>query len=364
MAGKEATAQPCLDDVREGQKVTIVEVAAQAGVSIKTVSRVVNREPNVRDSTREKVEAAIAALGYRPNPSARGLAGNRSYSIGLLYQAPREFGYVRNVLDGVMACCENEGYALLMHPCPDDVDVAGIERFIAQTRIDGAVLTAPICDSLAITSTLEEQGVPFAQLSPWTHHADWLSAQADDERASRELTEYLIDLGHERIGFIKGHPAHGSSRKRLAGFVEALEARGIALDPQLLRQGFFEFESGKACAAELLRMRERPTAIFASNDDMAAGVVFVARELGIAIPEQLSVVGFDDSMVAERTWPPLTTVRQPVRSMADALTGSLIRQLRGQTVEDADADAHYGCELVIRGSSGPSPETAAWGAGL
>ena len=352
------------EESREAQKITIVEVAARAGVSIKTVSRVVNREPNVRDSTREKVEAAIAALGYRPNPSARGLAGNRSYSIGLLYQAPREFGYVRNVLDGVMAACEAEDYSLLMCPCSDEVDLAALERFIAQTRIDGAVLTAPICDSLAVTSLLEEQGVPFGQLAPSAHHGDWLSAQADDERASFELTEYLFALGHERIGFIKGHPAHGSSRKRLAGFTRAMEERGRALDPTLVRQGYFEFESGKTCAAELLSLPERPTAIFASNDDMAAGVVFVAREFGIDVPEQLSVVGFDDSMVAERTWPPLTTVRQPVTTMADALTRNLIRRLRGQSVEADETDAHYECELVVRDSAGPSPQADPWDAGL
>lgn len=335
----------------EGRKITIVEVAARAGVSIKTVSRVVNREPNVRESTRERVEEAIAALDYRPNPSARGLAGNRSWTLGLLYEAPREFGYVRNVLDGVMDACERENYALLMRPCAEDVDLDGIERFIAQTRIDGAVLTAPICDNDAVISLLEEEGVPFAQLAPSTRKNAWLSAQCDDESASRQLTEYLLSLGHRRIGFIKGHPAHASSNKRLAGFVSALDAAGIEQSDALFTQGYFEFESGKTCAEQMLSLPERPTAIYACNDEMAAAAVFVARKFGLSVPEQLSVAGFDDSMVAERTWPPLTTVRQPVVEMADELTLSLIHRLQGRPVEANEARAHYACELIVREST-------------
>lgn len=337
----------------EAQKVTIVEVAERAGVSIKTVSRVVNREANVRASTREKVEAAIAELGYRPNPSARGLAANRSWSIGLLYESPREFGYVRNVLDGVLAACEREGYSLLMRPCSATPDRAAIERFVAQTRIDGAVLTSPICDDEAIIELLRDQGIPIARLAPASTLEDALSAQCDDEQAAFELTEYLLSLGHRRIGFIKGHPAHASSRERLAGYTRALRAHGVARDRRLVRQGYFEFESGKRGAEALLRLAEPPTAIFASNDEMAAAVVFVARKLGITVPEQLSVVGFDDSMVAERTWPPLTTVRQPVVAMADALTERLVRRLRGNDLGDEEIDARYGCELIVRDSTGP-----------
>lgn len=336
----------------DGRKITIVEVAARAGVSIKTVSRVVNREPNVRESTREKVEEAIAALDYRPNPSARGLAGNRSWTLGLLYETPREFGYVRNVLDGVMAACERENYSLLMRPCTEEVDLDGIERFIAQTRIDGAVLTAPICDNDAVISLLEEEGVPFAQLGPAARKSQWLSTQCDDESASRQLTEYLLSLGHRRIGFIKGHPAHASSEKRLSGFLAALKAAGIEPSDALFTQGYFEFESGKTCAEQMLSLADRPTAIYACNDEMAAAVVFVARKFGLSVPDQLSVAGFDDSMVAERTWPPLTTVRQPVVEMADKLTESLIHRLRGQVIARKEDGPQHTCEVIVRESTG------------
>ena len=336
-------------------RATIVEVAAAAGVSIKTVSRVVNREASVSDRTREKVEAAIQALGYRPNPSARSLAGNRSYSLGILYQAPREFGYVRNALDGVMAACEAEGYALLMRPCQDVLDLDGVDQFLAQTRIDGAVLTAPICDDDQVMALLTERGVPFCQLSPAAHRSGGLSAHADDEPASRALTEHLLSLGHRRIGFILGHPDHSSSAQRLAGYLRALKRHGLRKDAGLIAQGYFEFESGKACARRLLRRKHRPTAIFASNDEMASGVLYVARELGLKVPEDLSIVGFDDSMVAERTWPPLTTVRQPVTAMADAITRSLIKSLRGHPVAPKDQERHYDCELVLRASSGIAP---------
>lgn len=334
---------------KSSQKVTIVDVAKRAGVSIKTVSRVLNSEPNVRSDTREKVLKAAKALHYQPNPSARGLAGNRSFSIGLLYENPQEFGYVKDALNGVIGTCEAEGYSLLMRPCGEQVNSEEVRKFVAQTRVDGAVLTAPVCDEPEVTDLLEELGVPFAQLAPKAPRSDWIAVQCNDEDASYDMTDYLISLGHRRIGFIKGHPDHGATEKRLAGYRRCLEDHDIPFDRALVIQGYFDFESGQRCARKLLDLPNPPTAIFASNDDMAAGVIFTARERGIGVPEELSVAGFDDSPAASHTWPPLTTIKQPIVEMAARATQRLIGRLRGAS-DEADEET-FTCELIVRRST-------------
>lgn len=338
LAGKKARA-----------KATITDVAGRAGVSIKTVSRVVNNEPNVRASTRDKVLRAAKALRYQPNPSARGLAGNKSFSLGLLYEAPHEFSYVKNALDGVFRTCQTEGYSLLMRPCNEDLKIDDVHQFLMQTRVDGVILTAPIGDNTGVTHLLTELEVPFAQIAPKKTHPDWTSVQCNDADACYGMTEYLLSLGHRRIGFIKGHPDHGATMNRLAGYKRCLKAYGVAFDRRLVRQGYFDFESGKSCAYKLLECEPRPTAIFASNDDMAAGVIFAAHDLGLSVPRDVSIAGFDDTPTASHTWPPLTTIKQPIVEMASQATRMLIHKLRG--AEDTDHEEVFDCNLIVRSST-------------
>lgn len=330
---------------------TIFNVAEAAGVSIKTVSRVMNREPNVREKTREKVQAAIDKLGYQPNTAARLLSGKRSYSLGLIYELPEEFSYLGDVLSGAHKGCEAEGYSLLLRPLSllsDDI-VKSIEHFINQTRVDGLLLPAPLGDLPEVLKLLKKMSIPHAAITPMKETASGISIHCEDEQASFELTEFLLEQGHTKIGFIKGKQDHGASYKRYDGYRSALKAHKIKFQPAYVRQGHFDFESGKKAARKLFSLDEPPTAIVASNDDMAAGVIFEARELGYEIPRDCSVVGFDDTRLASHTWPPLTTVRQPIADMANQAARMLIRSVRGEAIPKQLEV--FNCELVIRSST-------------
>ncbi len=331
-------------------KSTIDDVAALAGVSIKTVSRVVNKEPNVRQSTQDKVEAAIAQLNYQPNRSARSLAGSRSFLVGLLYSNPSP-NYIIHAQTGALATCRQEGFGLLIHPCdyqsPDLIpEILDLAR---GSRLDGLILTPPLTDNSAFLAALNEQGIRYSSIAPIEHGQEVPCAFCDDRLAACEMTEYLIELGHTRIGFILGHPDHGATHERYAGYIDALEKHGIKENKSLVRQGYFNFGSGKACAEKLLEMKNPPTAIFASSDDMASGVLVAAHERGLSIPEQLSIAGFDDAPLAAQGWPSLTTIRQPIQDMAAKAAGLLIAQVRGKSAEQTQYLLH--CTLIKRAST-------------
>lgn len=325
---------------------TIREVARRAGVSIKTVSRVVNNEPNVRSETRERVLGAVSDLDYEPLPAARGLAGRRTFSIGLLYENPHEFSYIQRLLEGTYAACERTGHTLLLRPCPDDLTPTLVGQFVRQTRVDGVLLTAPIADRSDVTTLLVETGTAFAQVSPREENPLWTSVGPDDAAASHALTDYVLALGHRRVGFIQGDPKHGASHKRLAGHLGCLRNHGLEGDPALIVEGNFDFDSGKRGFHALWQLADPPTAIIACNDDSAAGVVVAAHERGIGIPGRLSVAGFDDSPTATRTWPSLTTVRQPIAAMAFRATELLIANIAGEPPRQETFD----CDLVARDS--------------
>jgi LacI family transcriptional regulator len=331
---------------------TIHDVAKAAGVAIKTVSRVLNNEPNVAEPTRERVKAAVAALNYHPSLSARSLASRKSYLIGLLYENPSA-NYIVDVQHGAMERCHEERFRLFVHQCDGKGEALVLEvmGLLDQTHADGLVVSAPLSESLELIEALDKRKVPFARIAPndMTHHSAYVDM--DDEGAAREMMEHLISLGHRSIGFIVGHPAHYASGLRLRGYQAALKEHRIPFDAAYVRQGLFEFESGLKAARELLALPKPPTAIFASNDDMAAGVLMAAHELNITVPAQLSVVGFDDTYVARIVWPPLTTVHQPTYDLAYAATDLLMHTLRNQ---DAPKSARLPHRLIIRDSTGPA----------
>ncbi len=335
------------------RKVTIFDVAERAGVSIKTVSRVVNDEANVRDATREKVLIAIRELRYKPNAAARELSGKRSRMLGLVYENAQEFNYLENVLNGTLDACEARGYALLLCPLtlPNPQIAARVREFATQARVEGMVLPAPLADVAAVTGLLQKLRIPVAAIAPKESRPGRINVSCNDGGATCALAEYLIDQGHRAIGFIKGHPSHGASALRFAGYQRALERHGIAFSAALVRQGYFDFDSGKAATSELLDLPSPPSAIVASNDDMAAGVLFEARERGLSVPGELSVVGFDDTQIASRMWPPLTTVRQPIMQMAETAATLLIGELNGEAVQLPQEP--FECEVVIRNSTAP-----------
>jgi LacI family transcriptional regulator len=312
---------------------TIDDVAALAGVSIKTVSRVLNDEPSVRPDTRGRVEDAMAALNYQPSLPARSLAGRRSNLIGLVYENPSA-NYVFDVQSGAMARCREGKLRLFIQSCNGlgDQLIGEVLAMIEQTHVDGLVVTPPLSANRALIALLERQGLPFVRIGPDEEDFDSPAVVIDDEAAAAAMTDYLLDLGHERIGFIAGHPEHRSSHLRKSGYRKAFEARGGAAPEDLTEQGYNTAASGREAALLLLRRADRPTAIFASNDDMAAGVVLAAHELGLEIPADLSVAGYDDTQLARIVWPTLTTIHQPTYNMSHCATGLLIDLIRGNDV--------------------------------
>jgi len=330
------------------RRATINDVARLAGVSIKTVSRVLNSEPHVRPATRDRVLAATDSLNYKPNRSARQLASKLTFVVGMLYDNPNS-DYVTDVQYGSLQACREHGYNLLIHPCrADDPDLMG-EITDLQHQVDGLILLQPVSDIQSICRYLLEKKVACVRVSQRPFQGfPWISV--GDEEAADGMTEHLLDLGHRRIGFIIGHPDHGSSHDRLAGYRSALARHDVAFQDGLVEQGRFDYESGHSCARKLLGLDPRPTAIFASNDPMAMGVLTAAHEMGLDVPGQLSVAGFDDSPLALHAWPPLTTVRQPITEIARLATEVLMQQMRGRSEEAADHRLQ--ASLMCRASTG------------
>jgi LacI family transcriptional regulator len=335
---------------RAGAPPTIIDVARQAGVSIKTVSRVMNKEPTVHADTRARVQEAVAALNYRPQLSARSLAGAKSFLIGLLYYDPSA-AFVAGVQRGATLGCREAGRHLVVESLQENgVDVqAQIESMLAALRPDGMILTPPLCDNPAILETLRANRTPCVLISPAGEGHGMARVRMDDALAAEELTNLLISLGHTAIAFIEGDQS--ASDRRRQGYERALKAHRIALDPALVMPGTFMFESGAAAAQKLLALPRPPTAIFAANDDMALGALTAAQRLGIAVPADLAIVGFDDSRAATLVWPELTTVRQPLAEMAMAAVDLL---LSGAARLDAGLPAPMRVlphELIVRGST-------------
>ena len=268
-------------------RATIDHVAKLAGVSMKTVSRVVNREPNVRESTKKKVEAAISKLNYRPNPSARNLASQRAHLIGLIYDDPGAYelqsaGVVIQMQQGALSACRDAHYELLIHPCNyRQRDLAAeISELIAQTRPAGIILAAPLSNISNIVGAIESTGTPLVRLSPGKPHPDQLTVSTNDREVGAEMTRYLASLGHRKIAFITGHHSHKAVANRFAGYKDGLQQSNLKYSERLIVAGDNSFGSGEVAAEKLLRRKVRPTAIFAANDDMAVAVIRVANRLG------------------------------------------------------------------------------------
>ena len=338
---------------RSRGSVTIEDVAREAGVSAMTVSRVINNGTNVRERTRENVRKAIAQLHYSPNSAARSLAAGDATHIGLLYSNPSA-AYLSQFLVGALETAKTAGCHLVIEPCGSDDE--GEQRqaalSFANADVEGVILPPPLSESAAILSELARAQVPVVTIAKGRIE-NALNVRMDDFGAAREMTEHLIGLGHRRIAMIKGHPQQIASIERERGFLAAIDADGIDRGLIPLSQGYFTFRSGLDAAETLLDGAAPPTAIFASNDDMAAAVVSVAHRRGLSVPSDLSVVGFDDTSLATTVWPELTTIRQPVSQMAEAALDLLLADLRarrrGTSVGPAERVLAH--ELIIRQSA-------------
>ncbi|RZJ03381.1 MAG: LacI family DNA-binding transcriptional regulator [Rubrivivax sp.] len=316
---------------RSTKVATIADVATMAGVSPMTVSRVVNGELNVRPGTREKVQAAITALNYLPNQAARRLAGSEPIRIGMLYIDPSA-GYLNEFLIGLLNKASLRHVQLVVQRC--EAEREGEEAPVVEmitNGIDGLILPPPFCDSQPLLKLVAETDTPAVVVSSGVPPESVCAVGIDDYHAAYEMTQHLLNLGHHRVGFIVGDPYQSSSSRRLAGFHAAMKDAGVNLaEEEIVAQGLFTYRSGLDAAEQLLSQERRPTAVFASNDDMAAATVAIAHRMGLDVPSDLTVVGFDDAPLATTIWPELTTVRQPIMEMAGAAVDLLVRHIRAR----------------------------------
>lgn len=316
---------------------------------MKTVSRVLNNEPNVAVKTRERVLAVASELHYSPNLAARGLASSKSYLIALLYDNPSPY-YIANIQKGAIDACRESGYHLVVEP----INMSGtnvsqeMERILERLPVDGVIVTPPLSDSLEIKSIFERLKISYVPVAPSTEPEGVSSVKMDDIQAAYEMTEFLISKGHTKIGFIKGHSEHSATSLRYQGFIEAMKSAELAIEASYVTEGDFSFKSGVDAAEHLLGLVNRPTAIFASNDDMAAGVVSVANRMGISVPDKLSVGGFDDTPLAQILWPQLTTIKQPIYEMGFHAVSLLINPPKGEDQLQSYSLDH---KLIIRDST-------------
>ncbi|WP_420136863.1 LacI family DNA-binding transcriptional regulator [Sphingomonas sp.] len=327
---------------------TINDVSRLAGVSIKTVSRVLNNERRVAESTRARVNAAVAELNYRPNIAARSLAGHRSFQIALACDNPSPY-YVYEMQSGIRDRCRLDGVRMMAQPYDHDSErlIEDIESLVTAAGIDGLILTPPATDYPEVLALLERHGTRFVRVAPGSHFELTASVFIDNRGAALSMTRHLLALGHRRIGFITGHSSYATSTQRLDGYRAALAEADIEPDPRLIREGSYDFASGADAAEALFALAQLPTAIFASNDEMAAGVLSIAHRRGLSVPGDLSVAGFGDDAISRFVWPPLTTIRQPVRTLgyaaADLLLAAEFRVEHRETP----------FELIRRESTGP-----------
>lgn len=332
-------------------KITISEVAHKAGVSIKTVSRVMNNEAGVRSATKEKVQAAMAELNYRPSQAARSLASTQSFQVGFIYDNPNAY-YVIDMQNGILDICRQQNYELLIHPCDASSGqiVEEILFLIKRSNLDGLVLTPPLSENQHLIFELQKKNVNFVRVISGRGVIE--DAQQcvflNDRSASISITEYLIELGHKDIAFICGDAEHKSSRERFEGFQQALKQHNLKLNPDFIIDGKYSFESGVNGAKQLLALSKKPTAIFASNDEIAAGALFACRLEGVDIPSQISIVGFENSPFSRQTWPKLTTAAQPTQDIARSATELLLKQIRNQINDEV---IEFNPELLVRESS-------------
>lgn len=305
------------------KRAKIKDVADATGVSMMTVSRVMNNDPKVSDKTRNKILAAAKKLDYRPNIAARRLASAKSFFIGLLYDNPSA-SYVSQFLLGALQHCRTTGYHLVVDKSAEDISqtLVSVADLIDITKVDGLILLPPVCDDKNIITLLDEKNVPYVRISPDTELSASPYVCLDDYQAAFDITSHLIDKGHQKIAHISGHPNQGASRLREQGYLDAMKTNGLSYS--VCEQGFFSYRSGLKAAQALLNRDDKPTAIFAANDDMAAASIAAAHMNNISIPDELSIVGFDDTELATTVWPTITTVRQPIKSMAELAIDILI----------------------------------------
>jgi LacI family transcriptional regulator len=344
---------------RRRQAITIKHVAADAGVSLQTVSRVMNNEPNVRPAMKERVQASIDKLGYVPSIAAQRMSGSRSYLILAINDRERTIAdwrtrqgtdWVDQMLLGGMLKCAEYGYRMIFElvDTHNDHVERELSATIAALQPDGVILTPPHSENPLITGLLSKRKIPFARIGSIAS-GPGIAMTMDDEGSARLATEHLIALGHSRIGFIAGPEEYYLSNWRIQGWRDAMDAAGLAQDG-LCAQGDFSYESGVAAANALFDLDLPPTAIIASNDQMALAVLDSATKRSLSVPDRLSLISFDNTPVVRFTNPQLTAIDQPIAATFAKAVELLITN--GTSPEPHQPVVTAG-SLVQRGSTAP-----------
>jgi len=336
--------------------VTIVDIAREAGVSIATVSRVLNRGEGAGPEVRSRVLEIVERLGYRPNVSARALSGRRSYLIGVVFLRVGGYHYVGEVQLGAMTACRRAGYHLVVEQIetPEGtITPAALGATLRDAAFDGLILTPPLCDDMGLLAAVEAEGIPYIRLAPNSDVERSPYVWIDDREAAREQTLRLWEMGHRRIAFIDGPADHRAAVSRREGYLAALRECGIEDPAGWIVPGDFFGMSGFSAAERILALDPRPTAIFAGNDEMAIGALAALTKHGVGVPERMSVVGFDNSAAAQTSWPPLTTVHQPIAEMAEAAVEMLVAGFGDKRFRDRVQERKLDYRLISRQSAAP-----------
>ncbi len=333
----------------ERTRVTINDIARIANVSKKTVSRVINNSPLVRDNTRNHVEAVIKQHGFVPDPQARALAFRRSFLICLAYDNPSP-QYVVNMQLGILDTLDGSDYQLVLQPVDrNDPDYQGrIQRFVERHRPGGLIMPPSVSEDEYVAEMLQKLGCDYIRIASLDIDEPARMVRTRDAEGAAQAARHLAGLGHERIAHIHGPRSFRSAHERMEGFRRGLAEFDLALPEAMMREAGYTFDTGVQAADNLLAGARRPTAIFAGNDEMAIGVYAAARKAGMQVPEDLSIVGFDDTPMAARMWPQLTTVRLPIREMGREAARSLLRKITGSPLQMSSC---FTPDIVVRQST-------------
>ncbi|HEX7340463.1 MAG TPA: LacI family DNA-binding transcriptional regulator [Rhodanobacteraceae bacterium] len=324
---------------RDSHTVTILDVAQKAGVSPMTASRVINHNPHVGEAMRERVLAAAKALNYRPNLAGRMLRSSSLARIGVLYNNPSA-AYLNQLMIGVLEEGSLSNSQVVVERCNNARNQRAAMKRLLEAGVDGVILPPPLCDSRQAIDDLKAEGICVVTVASGAPINDVTSVRIDDYKGACAMTRYLLKQGHRQIAIIKGDPKHTSSRLRTQAFIDTMHKAGLDVPDDNLADGLFTYRSGLTAATRLLTRKNRPTAIFCSNDDMAAAAIAVAHGMQLRVPEDITITGFDDTPVAITIWPALTTIHQPVTAMGRTAVQLLLDQIRHHR-EGKSAPVHH-----------------------
>lgn len=334
------------------RKITIVDIAKEAGVSFKTVSRVMNNETGVGDDTRARVQALLDAYDFKPNAAARSLPGSRSFLIGLLFETMMSHYYSSQLQIGALRACRRRGYHLVVEETADiGKGRKALLTALTSSRLDGVILPFPLCDDRRLMGALEELRIPYVRITPSIDPGRSAQVGMDDYQAAYDMTRYLWDLGHRQIAFL-GYHHHAASDWRHEGYLAFMKEQGQNPRGEWALTDIY-LDDPSQVAETILTRAERPTAVFAATDYIAFGVMAAAGKLGLTIPGDLSLAGFDDSPGSESVWPPLTTIHQPIAAMASTAVDMLVDHIVNKGAPMPHEARVLDFHLVERASAAP-----------